>query len=556
MRAQRVRRLKRGLSLWRSCFRRVAPSNSSEEVLNSQLIQRLQEREGALRAQIAELSTTLLPTHPRIRALQGQVASLDEQIHEEVAKVLKSLRTAARVAAAREESLVKSLNEAKGVVSQSNDQNIELRALQREAAAQRELLESFLTRYREASARTDANYLPADARIISRAVPPITPSFPKKTMMAVAAALAMLLLSSTVVLLAEFTSGRAFRVIGYGEPSEPPRPLQPAAIADTLPTYPGPVERAAVEASQTDAAPADEPVLPPSRPPTVAERPEVDEVKQVGEVKVVPAAVPVEPAAREPHHHATAISEMAHTTELLDQAPHPSEEIETEEPTPVTTTAIEPRRPRREVIEAKSKPDSEMEEVAAEPATSDTGGLGEILANTSVRVALFAGAEGGEGAGAIAFTAARQAAKQKVRCVIVDVGRLASDALGHERPGLADLLAGDASFGEVIQRDDTARVHVIPLGDLVKDMPMQRMRLVVGALTHTYDKVILVADKVDDWPDEYVQPDIAAIVCGADTTESLRTEIYDFVLARGAHSAVIVRYSDFDLGDHEKSAAA
>ena len=133
---------------------------------------------------------------------------------------------------------------------------------------------------------------------------------------------------------------------------------------------------------------------------------------------------------------------------------------------------------------------------------------------------------------------------------------LASDALGHERPGLADLLAGDASFGEVIQRDDTARVHVIPLGDLVKDMPMQRMRLVIGALTHTYDKVIVVADKVDDWPDEYVQPDIAAIVCGADTTESLRTELYDFVLARGAHSAVIVRYSDFDLGDHEKSAAA
>ena len=150
-------------------------------MLNSQLIQRLRERQVALQAQIAELSTTLLPGHPRIRALKEQVANLDGQIRDETAKVLASLQTAARVAAAREQSLVKSLNEAKVDVSRSNDQGIELRALEREAAAQRDLLELFLARYREAAARTDANYLPADARIISRAVPPIEPSFPKKS---------------------------------------------------------------------------------------------------------------------------------------------------------------------------------------------------------------------------------------------------------------------------------------------------------------------------------------------------------------------------------------
>jgi hypothetical protein len=171
-------------------------------------------------------------------------------------------------------------------------------------------------------------------------------------------------------------------------------------------------------------------------------------------------------------------------------------------------------------------------------------------------VALFAGAEGGEGAGAIAFSTAREVAKQKVRCVLVDVGREPSEALGNERPGLVDLLSGEASFGEVIQRDDAARVHVIPLGTSEKDTPMQRMQMVVGALTHTYDKVIVVADRIDDWPDEFVKPDLAAIVCGPDTSESLRTEVYDVALARGAHSAIIVRYSDFDLNGEEKSAAA
>ena len=54
-----------------------------------------------------------------------------------------------------------------------------------------------------------------------------------------------------------------------------------------------------------------------------------------------------------------------------------------------------------------------------------------------------------------------------------------------------------------------------------------------------------------------MRPDVAAIVCGPETTESLRTEAYDVALARGAQSAVIVRYtSDFDMGGQEESAAA
>ena len=86
---------------------------------------------------------------------------------------------------------------------------------------------------------------------------------------------------------------------------------------------------------------------------------------------------------------------------------------------------------------------------------------------------------------------------------------------------------------------------------------MQRMQLVIAALTHTYDKVIIVADKLDDWPNDYLQPDVAAIVCGPETTESLRADVYDTALLRGAKSAVIVRYaSELDHGGREESAAA
>ena len=48
---------------------------------------------------------------------------------------------------------------------------MQLRALEREAKTQRDLLESYLAKYREASARDNINAAPPEARIISRAVP-------------------------------------------------------------------------------------------------------------------------------------------------------------------------------------------------------------------------------------------------------------------------------------------------------------------------------------------------------------------------------------------------
>jgi uncharacterized protein involved in exopolysaccharide biosynthesis len=567
------------------------PIDASEEVLNSQLIQRLRERQGALSAQMAELSTTLLPTHPRIRALQEQIASLDGQIRQETAKVLASLQTAARVAAAREESLVASLNEAKGDVSRSNDQGIELRALQREAAAQRELLESFLSRYREAVARTDANYLPADARIISRAVAPIDPSFPKKTMMAIAAAVAMLLIASAILLLFEFTSGRAFRVIGFDleNRSRSAPPSGPAAAAVPLHGQEPKEKRFIADDADeprvhrvvrhdrdepkvhvvvTDDP--DEPVAPlvvselddretRFEPEVHALEPEMQPVEQ--EVLLEPETEtarfeppPIEDYRRREEPPASdVLAELEEVRRALDALPV----VDRSEPAvpPSVEREPEPVAPARVELEPEPSVASESKAAPSEE-SSGSAGLGEILANGSVRVALFTGAEGGEGAGTVAFSAAREAAGQKVRCVVIDVGSVASEALGNERPGLADLLAGDAVFGEVIRRDDAAHVHWIPLGSMDTQPSMQRMQLVINALTHTYDKVIVVADKIDDWPDEFVKPDIAAIVCGPETTEALRTEVYDVALARGAQSALIVRYSsDSDFGG-EASAAA
>ncbi|RWK23594.1 MAG: chain-length determining protein [Mesorhizobium sp.] len=185
--------------------------DSVPEVLSSELIQRLLERQVELRANIADLSTTLLDNHPRIRALKSQLADLDGQIRNEGQKILKGLATQAQTAKAREDQLVAEVNTLKAASARAGEQQVELDALQRDANAQRQQLESYMASYREAASRADRNYLPVDARLLSKVQVPTEPYFPKIGPITGAAAAASLLLMAIGTLLKELFSGRAMR---------------------------------------------------------------------------------------------------------------------------------------------------------------------------------------------------------------------------------------------------------------------------------------------------------------------------------------------------------
>src|SRR5437763_1828378 len=150
------------------------------EVVNSELIRRLSEQRVTLRAQLAEQSSTLLDGHPRIKELRAQLADLDRQLREEASKLSRSLDNDARLAGGRVDGLRDSLEQLKKQASSTNGQDVQLRAFEREAKAQRELLESYLAKYREASARENIEAAPTDGRIISRATVSNTPAYPKK----------------------------------------------------------------------------------------------------------------------------------------------------------------------------------------------------------------------------------------------------------------------------------------------------------------------------------------------------------------------------------------
>ena len=126
--------------LIREMLQRGKPIESSD-VLNSELIRRLSEQRVTLRAQLAEQSSTLLGNHPRIKELKAQIADLDHQIRDEAAKMARSFENDAKIAGARVDGLTASLDQLKRQATSTNDQDVQLRALEREAKAQRDLLE-------------------------------------------------------------------------------------------------------------------------------------------------------------------------------------------------------------------------------------------------------------------------------------------------------------------------------------------------------------------------------------------------------------------------------
>lgn len=201
------------------------------DVLSSDLIQRLRERQVQLAADIADLSTTLLDAHPRIKALKSQRGGLERQIQSEARKVLQSLETEARTSRFREKELIARLNELKAESARVGDEQVELRALERDAASQRDLLESYLTRFREASSRKDGNYRPVDARIFSRATTPLEPYFPKKLPIAAAALVGSMLIMALIILAQELFSGRAMRRATAGT-VEPVRDVEMAPAVE------------------------------------------------------------------------------------------------------------------------------------------------------------------------------------------------------------------------------------------------------------------------------------------------------------------------------------
>jgi uncharacterized protein involved in exopolysaccharide biosynthesis/Mrp family chromosome partitioning ATPase len=212
-------------------------SDTLSDVVGSQVIQRLKEAEANLQAQINDQSTALLEGHPRLKGLRAQLVGIRQQIDSETKKILGSLDNEAEMSRIRERQLMTQLNGLKADSAKAGEEEVGLRALEREAAAQRQLLETYLARYREASSRLEGNSSPADARIVSGAVEPSEPYFPKIIPIVIVVTLVTIIGSCLLIIVAELFSGRALRPVRQNDNEVDWDPAVVPVAATPLPVH-------------------------------------------------------------------------------------------------------------------------------------------------------------------------------------------------------------------------------------------------------------------------------------------------------------------------------
>ncbi|MFK5978424.1 MAG: exopolysaccharide transport family protein [Rhizobiaceae bacterium] len=209
LRAERSSALARAASM-RKALKRGSSLESIPEVESSVTVQRLRQNKQTLSAQISQLSISLLPNHPRLKALQSQLANVDRQIVTAAKNILTGLEDNVDFTKEKEAELRREMNRLKSESSRVGEAEVGLRALEREATAERELLQAYLKQFREAASRQNNQFVPVNARVISKAGLPLNPYFPKIVPYTIAGSVAVFILTVMGILAWVLLSGRAF----------------------------------------------------------------------------------------------------------------------------------------------------------------------------------------------------------------------------------------------------------------------------------------------------------------------------------------------------------
>jgi capsular exopolysaccharide synthesis family protein len=153
---------------------------SSEDVLASPVIQRLRMQEAELAAKISDLSQEYGDKHPVMMSARAQYEDTKREMRSEVDNIVKSLKNNVDVAAVKVASLQGELSKVVSSTGEETEAKIKLRALEREANANRGLYENFLLRFKKTNEEQNMNQ--SDTRIVSKGEIPIAPSYPNKPM--------------------------------------------------------------------------------------------------------------------------------------------------------------------------------------------------------------------------------------------------------------------------------------------------------------------------------------------------------------------------------------
>lgn len=127
------------------------------------------------------------------------------------------------------------------------------------------------------------------------------------------------------------------------------------------------------------------------------------------------------------------------------------------------------------------------------------------------------------------------------RTILVTFGSACGD-----RPGLVELMTGDASFSEAIHRECGSRLHILPQGR-GRVGPGASLNLVIDTLSETYDFVVLAAAEPESEPLRRLsvalaeRADLALIGCAGQMNGPEMTSLRDALRGEGAGEVMAAR---------------
>ncbi|MEX2643897.1 MAG: polysaccharide biosynthesis tyrosine autokinase [Acetobacterales bacterium] len=151
-------------------------ADSLPAVLQSPLIRQLRGQQSELESEAADLSANYTDRHPRIRNIRAQIADVTSKINAEIDRTIDGLRNEVQIASNQFQSVRNRMDELKAEMGVANTESVELRRLERDAEANRSLLESLLQRSKETMSQS--SLLTSNADVLSNAAVPRWPSFP------------------------------------------------------------------------------------------------------------------------------------------------------------------------------------------------------------------------------------------------------------------------------------------------------------------------------------------------------------------------------------------
>ncbi len=147
-------------------------------VMGNQLVGQMRVLEAEAERRVSEMSNRYGKEHPRMIQAQADLRAAHENTRRAIETVVASITKEFEVARANEASVERNLSRSKGEIQDINRKEFQLGILERDVAANKQLYDMFLGRYKETNAAGDLQS--TVARVIDPAIPPSSPYRPDK----------------------------------------------------------------------------------------------------------------------------------------------------------------------------------------------------------------------------------------------------------------------------------------------------------------------------------------------------------------------------------------